>query len=681
MCDDACNTRACLFDRGDCTTTTSSSQSQALGPITLFVAAPEALVVAGRANITRGLSSLLDSIVHVSRITPSSLRRDGSSTTAVVFTAVSLCDSICFTSGSQVASYLNAVVAAGEMPSVIGFTALGASSTDSGGSSQSVTSSTSTLASIVAGAVAGVVLLAVGVVVGKRALAGHRAGSASLSESPAPPEHRKRMLDELELGPVPLPERKSSRVHPETMSVASTDVQGDEPSVREAWSEGSSIRDWIAAIEHNHGDGGADSHQHASDDGTMTTEFSAPFALRCMSDERPSFQSQLHMAAVCEPVDVVEGLLANAVFAFSSPPSDPASVPSVGVAGTDLSPRVAWASPRSRDSNCDSGAAGAALSPSSGISSSAAGPALSPSSQADLSSSPRSPAALSLDSLDASGNTPLMMAAAAGRVDTVRALLARGASPRITNLEGHGAVHIACLHKHHEVVNELLAADDSLALQCTSQGATPLHVAVGVSAPDVVGMLLRHRSPVNVVDTQGSTPLMAAVRGRAVACVRLLLQANANTAMQDHRGWTALHWACAAGDRRLASLLLQYKAGIEASTHLLQTPLLLAVKEGNDDVVQLLLEHFAKRTSEDHLGRTPLDYARLAGHERLVSMLQDWTITSRNRSVVPRAAVAPAPITPGSLSPPSSASSKGSVGSAVMARPLAAHARPLPPSG
>eukprot|EP00048_Salpingoeca_helianthica_P001780 m.51575 g.51575 ORF g.51575 m.51575 type:complete len:434 (+) comp11709_c1_seq1:742-2043(+) len=348
--------------------------------------------------------------------------------------------------------------------------------------------------------------------------------------------------------------------------------------------------------------------------------------------------------------------------ALSGPGSSPGSVPtSSSSAAGGLSPGdVPCSDTFSPGSvpNSDAVAAGS-LSP--------------PDSHEGIVSNPLSPIdSLCIDELDANGNTPLMLACEAGRLDVVRALLARRASLAVRNVEGFCAIHIACRLKYAEIVDAILKTNSRESQNTLSNATTPLHIACAVSAPDVVGVLLRWGATVNCVDHLNTTPLTCAVRAHAVSCARLLLQASASTSMPDHNGWTALHWACSLGDRRLASLLIQYRCDIDVVNNKLCSPLMLAVREGNEDVVLLLLERFAKRNLEDQLGKTALDYAREYGHHNILHMLQDWTIGSRAKGVVHRTTLAPSTLQPPhasceinsvDLSPPSSATSRSSLSS------------------
>lgn len=77
-----------------------------------------------------------------------------------------------------------------------------------------------------------------------------------------------------------------------------------------------------------------------------------------------------------------------------------------------------------------------------------------------------------LDARDTSGNTPLQLAAAAGREECVTSLLKAGASAKLKTSDGSTALHKAAMRGHASTVDALLRAGaDANALD--AQGRTP----------------------------------------------------------------------------------------------------------------------------------------------------------------------------------------------------------------
>lgn len=126
--------------------------------------------------------------------------------------------------------------------------------------------------------------------------------------------------------------------------------------------------------------------------------------------------------------------------------------------------------------------------------------------------------ALDVNAVNAAGETPLMLAALRGRLDTARLLVQRGAQ---INREGWSPLHYACS-----------GPDEGVAAWLLSQGAE-----------------IDARSP------NGSTPLMMAAGYGGLSTAELLLKAGAKAKLQNEQGLRAADFAERAGRDRFAKLL------------------------------------------------------------------------------------------------------------------------------
>src|SRR5215467_9476908 len=116
------------------------------------------------------------------------------------------------------------------------------------------------------------------------------------------------------------------------------------------------------------------------------------------------------------------------------------------------------------------------------------------------------------DIVDATGSTPLLVAASHDDVTQVRQLLKAGANPNVRNKLDATPLAEAAFHSNSEIIKALLDA-----------GADP-----------------------NAPGADGQTPLMLLARGTNVAAAKLLLKKGANpNAIEAQRGQTALMWAAA----------------------------------------------------------------------------------------------------------------------------------------
>jgi ankyrin repeat protein len=95
----------------------------------------------------------------------------------------------------------------------------------------------------------------------------------------------------------------------------------------------------------------------------------------------------------------------------------------------------------------------------------------------------------SLDTRDAQGLTPLVVAATAGQTDTVRSLLTQGAGVDKTSADGRTALIAAAQSGHIEVVQSLIAAGANLNAATRGTG-TALEIAERKGETEIAALLL-----------------------------------------------------------------------------------------------------------------------------------------------------------------------------------------------
>ena len=194
---------------------------------------------------------------------------------------------------------------------------------------------------------------------------------------------------------------------------------------------------------------------------------------------------------------------------------------------------------------------------------------------------------LAVNSLDESGRTPLIVAAAAGQREVVSLLIERGALVNATN----------------------------------DRGATSLHFAASRGDSQIVRTLIGHGAVVNARAIGCATPLCWASCAGREGAARVLITEGANVNAECIDLWTPLYRAAASGNAGLVELLLLHGAGVNMQCIEGKTPLHNAVESGSEDIVGLLVDENPEVDVRDVLGRTPLWAAVEGGHAGIARLL------------------------------------------------------------
>jgi ankyrin repeat protein len=233
-----------------------------------------------------------------------------------------------------------------------------------------------------------------------------------------------------------------------------------------------------------------------------------------------------------------------------------------------------------------------------------------------------------VEALDDDGWTPLMTAAARGRVGVVRALLEAGADPRRRHPE-HGsardcAVRAKC-ERLDEIATLLEAAEERL-------GDAPIPAPAPDQRP-VLSERQRFRklskqfleaalgdheearrllaATPALLETHeldfGETPLLWAAVERRVDTVRFLAALGADVDARDRSGDTALHSAACGGDLEMLEVLLALGASPNVVSTIHDSALECAVRSGSIPTVERLLDAGASPSGLDLKESLPED--------------------------------------------------------------------------
>lgn len=201
-----------------------------------------------------------------------------------------------------------------------------------------------------------------------------------------------------------------------------------------------------------------------------------------------------------------------------------------------------------------------------------------------------------LFSLLANGQTPsqisdLVKAVKFDDAKGVKAYLAQGFSPNLTDEKGNPLMVLAIKDRSNGVIEVLLASKDMDVDLSNKQGETPLMIAsINGDLPLVKTLVLKHR------------------------------------AQLDHIGWTPLHYACSRGQLDVAQFLIANGAMVDSLNLGGTTPLMMAVQSGNEYLVKLLLDKGANLQLRNGLGLSAIDIADIYNQPAIsLGLKSRWT--------------------------------------------------------
>ena len=257
--------------------------------------------------------------------------------------------------------------------------------------------------------------------------------------------------------------------------------------------------------------------------------------------------------------------------------------------------------------------------------------------------------AVSVDSTDPAGQTPLHIACLYERVDILEYLVQNGAHIEAQTLQNERALHLALkkvedlpnicpttqplFHARWNVLRYLVkvagayvdAVDDTgwtpLQKACDTHGRLPTPGWSRLDVTDRMGLitfLVAHDADVELANKNGYTPLHLASRTGALCVVQhLVIQGHAKVNAQDRNGHSPLHFACAEGRTDVVKFLFSHGAIVDMQNRRGMTCLHSASNTGQLDVVEFLVQINTSLEATDLEGHTALHHACMNGRGHL----------------------------------------------------------------
>ncbi|MFP4549756.1 MAG: ankyrin repeat and protein kinase domain-containing protein [Spirochaetales bacterium] len=204
------------------------------------------------------------------------------------------------------------------------------------------------------------------------------------------------------------------------------------------------------------------------------------------------------------------------------------------------------------------------------------------------------------------GYTDLMIMAKSGDLEACRELVANGAEIDFSAPDGTTAFALAALSGHLHIMEYL--RDRGANINPVIREQSPLlHELVYEDNGPAAGWLLQQGVSADLDRTSdGWSPLMVAVTVGNRTMVSLLLNAGADPDLLDGRLWSPLHVAVWDGDFGTAELLLEHGSDINVCGDINRSPLHYVAGEGNLDAVRFLLAAGADANVGAESNWTPL---------------------------------------------------------------------------
>jgi ankyrin repeat protein len=211
-----------------------------------------------------------------------------------------------------------------------------------------------------------------------------------------------------------------------------------------------------------------------------------------------------------------------------------------------------------------------------------------------------------VESMNATGETPLFMAVKADSPSTIKTLLDAKANINARDSQGNSVLHAAI--RWNAVNSAALLVDSGIDINAHSlNGNTPLHDAARLGIAEIEKILIDKGADLEVRNIDGNTPFLEAVKSGYLPTIQRLASHGADPLTRNAQGDTPLHAAVADERYDLVNLLLGTGASIHARNTRNMTPFKIALALSPRLVSGLLIG--GRINSPDDMGNSALHIA------------------------------------------------------------------------
>ena len=224
-----------------------------------------------------------------------------------------------------------------------------------------------------------------------------------------------------------------------------------------------------------------------------------------------------------------------------------------------------------------------------------------------------------------SGQTPLHVAAAFDRHQTLKSMLTPNTDIEIADRDGWRPLHTAARYASHRTLSVLLDAGCAVEPQTSNARMTPLHLAVLSGQDQNIEILLDFGADLEAQDAQMLTPLHHAARWNQASTVTLLLDRGASINAKNEWLGTPLMLAGSVPENtdECVRVLIDRGAALDCRSRKNDSALLFAAHKGNYEAVKALIDAGADIDGKHEALDTALHAAASQGHPSICRLLLD----------------------------------------------------------